>query len=227
MTPLQWVWLGTVPYGEALARQRARRRAIQDRSARETIWLLEHPPVVTTGRRPAPGTPDAQALAAEGVELHATERGGLATYHAPGQLVAYLLVDIGRRGIAVRALVERLEDAVIDWLASRNIIAGRRSGLPGVWVGDDKVAALGLHIQHGVSMHGLALNLSVDLSGFRLIVPCGIRDAGVTSVETITGRTESPTEVAAELGPILVAVIENRRPPCSEAGSLQKTIRIP
>ena len=99
VTTLRWEWLGTVPYGEALIRQRARRHAVQAEQADEVIWLLEHPPVVTTGRRPAPGTPDAQTLAAHGVELHATERGGLATYHAPGQLVAYLILDIGREAL--------------------------------------------------------------------------------------------------------------------------------
>jgi len=212
LTGLTWAWLGRVPYGEALARQRARRRAIQDGLAAEIIWLLEHPPVVTTGRRPAPGTPGTKELTAKGVELHATERGGLATYHAPGQLVAYLLVDIENRGIAVRTLVERIEDALIDWLASRSITAGRRPGHPGVWVGNDKVAALGLHIQRGVSMHGLALNLCVDLSGFALIIPCGIRDAGVTSLEALTGTTVRPDAVASELGGILVEVIGNGRP---------------
>ena len=209
MTTLRWEWLGTVPYGEALIRQRARRHAVQAEQADEVIWLLEHPPVVTTGRRPAPGTPDAQTLAAHGVELHATERGGLATYHAPGQLVAYLILDIGRRGIAVRDLVSGLEDALIAWLGERGIDAGRRTGLPGVWVGRDKIAALGLHIQHGVSMHGLALNLTPCLDGFSLIVPCGIQDGDVTSLLALSGAAPSPAEAAAGLAAALIHVIEN------------------
>jgi lipoyl(octanoyl) transferase len=200
-----------VPYAESLARQRARRRAIHDGRAPEALWLLEHPPVVTLGRRPAPGTPDAGWLAARGVERHQTERGGLATYHAPGQLVAYLLVDLERRGLGVRHLVARIEDAVIGWLAGRGLDAGRREGLPGVWVGRDKIAALGLHVQRGVSMHGLALNLDPDLAGFGLIVPCGVQDGGVTSVRQQQGSAPSPAAAAPSVGTALIEIIEKRR----------------
>jgi len=211
--PLRWAWLGRVPYGEALARQRARRRAIQEGRASEAVWLLEHPPVVTTGRRPAPGTPGRAALAARGVALHATERGGLATYHAPGQLVAYLLVDTGRRSLGVRHLVSRMEDAVIAWLASHGTTAGRREGLPGVWVGPDKIAALGLHVHRGVTMHGLALNLCPDLAGFGLIVPCGVTDGGITSLAQQQGRSPTPAIAAPSLGAALVEAVEKPLPP--------------
>lgn len=205
--PLRWQWLGLVPYGEALTRQRARRRSIQAGTASEVVWLLEHPPTVTTGRRPAPGTPGRAFLAARGVDLFATERGGLATYHAPGQLVAYLLIDVGRRGIGVRRLVERMEDSVIHWLEEHEVVAGRREGLPGVWVGNDKIAALGLHVQRGVTLHGLALNLRPDLAGFGLIVPCGVADGGVTSLLRVRGSAPSPAAAAPSLGDALVEAV--------------------
>lgn len=215
--PLRWAWLGRVPYGEALARQRARRRAIAQGHAPEALWLLEHPPVVTTGRRPAPGTPSRAALMAHGVALHATERGGLATYHAPGQLVAYVLVDLGSRGLAVRHLVARLEDAVIAWLASRGVSAGRRAAHPGVWVGPDKIAAIGLHVRRGVSLHGLALNLCPDLRGFGLIVPCGIQDGGVTSLAQQQGTAPLPADAAASFAAQLIASIESGATPYTSA----------
>ena len=110
MTGLSWEWRGPLRYGPALEEQRERRRQVQEGAAPEVLWLLEHPPVVTTGRRPAPGVPDAETLAAEGVELYAVERGGLATWHGPGQLVAYTIVDAGRRGFGPRRLIEALED---------------------------------------------------------------------------------------------------------------------
>ncbi len=205
---LRWHWLGLLPYGEALARQREHRRAIQAGTASEEIWLLEHPPTVTTGRRPAPGTPGRAFLAGHGVALYATERGGLATYHAPGQLVAYLLIDVARRGIGVRRLVECMEDAVIHWLDEQGVSAGRREGLPGVWVGSDKIAALGLHVQRGVTLHGLALNLRPDLTGFGLIVPCGVTDGGVTSLQRERGRAPSPAAAAPSLGDALIKAVQ-------------------
>ena len=207
--PLKWTWLGSVPYAEAHRRQLERRAAIQKQGATEEIWLLEHPAVVTTGRRPAPGTPDRQTLAALGVESFRTERGGLATFHGPGQLVTYLLIDIGARNIKVRTLVRTIEQDIIDWLSSQGVPAHRRSGAPGVWSGTLKLAALGLHISRGVTMHGAALNLHTDLSGFSLIVPCGITDGGVTSLAALTGTAPSPQEAAFQLGPALATAIEN------------------
>jgi lipoyl(octanoyl) transferase len=225
--PLRWAWLGQVPYGEALARQRARRRAIQGGRAPEAIWLLEHAPVVTTGRRPAPGTPGRAALAAHGVALHETERGGLATYHAPGQLVAYLLVDTERRRLGVRRLVSRMEDAVIGWLDAQGVAAGRRDQLPGVWVGSDKIAALGLHVRRGVTMHGLALNLRPELAGFELIVPCGVVDGGITSLARLRGRSPSPAAAAASLGAALVAAVEKDLPTVLPRESSEQALQTP
>jgi lipoyl(octanoyl) transferase len=195
--PPELAWLGPVPYGEALTRQRARRDAVLARQAPEAVWLLEHdPPVVTVGRRPAPGNPSPEALAARGIEHVATERGGLATWHGPGQLVGYLIVDAGGRGLGVRGMVAAIEQAVIDWLGGEGIEAERRAGWPGVWAGRDKICALGLHFRRGISMHGFALNLCPDLeAGFGVILPCGIVDGGVTSVERLTGRVLRPEVV--------------------------------
>lgn len=203
MSGLELAWLGRLPYAEALEMQRRRREAVLAGEAAEALWALEHDPVVTTGRRAAAGLPDAAWLAARGVELVVTERGGLATFHGPGQLVVYAIVDAGRRGLGPRRLVEALEQGVIDWLGARGLAAGRREGYPGVWVpspaspaGLDKIAAVGLHFRRGVSMHGLALNLRTDLRGFSLIVPCGITDASVTRLAEHDPQAPSPEQAA-------------------------------
>ena len=190
--PLDWEWLGRIDYTDALERQRARRDAILAGTAPEVLWLLEHDPVVTTGRRSVDDLDPARIP----WPIVATERGGLATYHGPGQLVGYLLADVGRRGLGVRRTVTALEDGVLGWLAGQGISAGRRPGAPGVWVGTDKVCAVGLHFRRGVSMHGFALNLTVDLSAYEGFVPCGIRDGGVTSVRMLLGSSPSPVDAA-------------------------------
>ena len=198
-------WLGRLAYADALEKQRARRDAVLAGEAPEVIWLLEHdPPVVTVGRRPAPGTPTASFLLSRGTDYARIERGGLATWHGPGQLVAYLIVDAGTRRLGVRRLVAAVESAVIVWLQGEGIVAGLRPGYPGVWVGEDKICALGFHFRRGVSMHGLALNLCPDLaSGFGLIVPCGVSDGGVTSLERLTGRRLMPADAWESLGVLL------------------------
>ncbi len=184
----------------ALDNQRARRDAILDGSSPEVIWLLEHPPTITTGRRLAEGTPAPAVLAERGFAFHQTERGGLATYHGPGQLVVYPLVSLAQRGLGVRVFVNLLEQVVIDWLSELGIQACRRADFPGVWVGNEKICALGLHVKRGVTMHGLALNLCPDFRGFAQIVPCGIADGGVTSVERILGVAPSPKKSSETFG---------------------------
>jgi lipoyl(octanoyl) transferase len=188
-----WEWLGRVPYREALHRQRQRREAILAGTEREVLWMLEHDPVVTLGRRGGVDRP------LDGVDVVETERGGLATYHGPGQLVGYPLIDVGRRGGGVRTTVTALEDGVVAWLAGRGVRGERRCGFPGVWVGGDKICAVGLHFRRGVSMHGFALNLTVDLGGFSGFVPCGIDDGGVTSLAMVVPRSPTPAEAAEEV----------------------------
>lgn len=183
-------WRGLWRYDEALVAQRVEREAVIDGRAGPVLWMLEHPPVITLGRRAA--AVDAVGIAEAGFQLVATERGGLATCHEPGQLVGYLIRDVSTVG--VRCAVHAIEGALIEWLAGAGVYARRRSDAPGVWVGGDKVAALGLHVRRGVTMHGFALNLVNDLRGFSLITPCGITDGGVTTVERCTGTSYTPAE---------------------------------
>jgi len=200
---LERAWLGRVPYGEALDAQRTRREAVMAGRAPEVLWALEHDPVITTGRREPEGLPDAAWLAERGVALFRSERGGLLTWHGPGQLVVYAIVDAAGRGLGPRALVGALEQGVIDWLAARGQEATRRAGYPGVWLpspdspaGLDKIAAVGLHFRRGISMHGLALNLRAALDGFALIVPCGIHDARPLSLHERDPLAPSPADAA-------------------------------
>lgn len=142
----------------------------------DEIWLLQHPPVYTlglNGRRVHIHDPG-------GVPVVETDRGGQVTYHGPGQLVMYVLLDLTRLGIGVQTLVSRLEAAVIDWLAGQGVAAARRAGAPGVYVDGAKLAALGLRVKRGCSYHGLSLNLDVDLAPFARIDPCGYAGLPVT-----------------------------------------------
>ncbi len=206
---MRWRWLGRVPYGPTLDAQRAHREALGQGRVQEELWLLEHDPVITTGRRPVAGL-DPDALARAGLPVVPTERGGLATWHGPGQLVVYVLIDAGRRGLGARVLVERLEAVVIQWLAEQGVQAGRRPDLPGVWVGVEKICAVGLHLSAGRSMHGLALNLEPDLGVFDLFTPCGVSadQGGVTSLAALRGKAPSLHSAACQLGPRLISALD-------------------
>lgn len=196
-------WLGRLSYPWALRLQRSRRAAVLRGHAPEAFWLLEHPAVITLGRRG--GT----------VHPHATdpvvtvERGGLATWHGPGQLVGYLILDLPRRGIGVRVTVHALEQGIIDWLSSVGVSAERVCGVPGVWVGDAKIAQVGLHVRRGVTLHGFALNITNDLAAFDQIVPCGLDDRRVTSVAALGGPVAPLHHVAPAVGR---SVVENLLP---------------
>ena len=210
--PLEWAWLGRVPYREALEAQRARREAVIAGAAPPVLWLLEHDPVVTEGRRPAGVSPE--ALRRLGIDHVRTERGGLATYHGPGQLVGYLLCPLARFGQTVKGTVARLEDGLVAWLADLGVRSGRRPPYRGVWVGRDKIAALGLHFRQGVSMHGFALNCTVDLAPFGLIVPCGIADGGVTSLARLLGDTApGPGAAAPGVAEAVIRALAEGPPP--------------
>lgn len=154
-------------------------QAFTDSRAADTpdeCWLLEHPPVFTLGRA---GRSE-HVLDAGAIPLVRVDRGGQVTYHGPGQLVVYTLIDLRARGIGVRRLVATLEQAVIDVLAEVGVEAGRREAAPGVYVAGAKIAALGLRVRHGCSYHGLALNIDCDLAPFACIDPCGYRGLAVT-----------------------------------------------
>jgi lipoyl(octanoyl) transferase len=144
----------------------------------DELWIVEHPPVYTLGQA---GKPE-HILEDVGIPIVKIDRGGQVTYHGPGQVVIYLLLDLQRLKIKVRELVTAIEQAVIDFLAAQGVAAERRAGAPGVYVGDAKIAALGLKIKNGCSYHGLALNVDMDLSPFAAINPCGY--AGLKVIQT-------------------------------------------
>jgi lipoyl(octanoyl) transferase len=191
--------LGRVPYADALALQRS--LVDQRRAGRigDTLLLLEHPHVLTLGVRGDGGRAHILAseavLVARGIEVHETGRGGDITYHGPGQIVGYPIIDLnpGRRD--VHRYVRDLETVLIRTAADYGIQAGRVEGLTGVWVGDEKIAAIGVRIARWITSHGFSLNVTTDLDHFKLIVPCGIADRGVTSLERLLGRTVETAEV--------------------------------
>ncbi len=185
-------WLGRVPYREALRWQRGRREAVVAGWAPEVVWMLEHPPVVTRGRRGG----DVAGARAAGLDVVDVERGGLATWHGPGQLVGYPIVHLPSRGLSVPAAVGAIEDGLIQWLGDRGVAAERDAGARGVWVEGRKIAAIGLHVRHGVTMHGFALNLRLADAAFAGIVPCGL-DAPVTDVASVLAASHAPAGLHA------------------------------
>lgn len=195
-----------VAYERALSEQRARREHIVAGGV-EAFWLLTHPEVYTTGRRAVDALPSRAFLRSRNAQLVHTERGGLTTWHGPGQLVGYLLVDIGGRGIGTRSFVHAIEEGLITWLVRQGIAAGRRDGLHGVWVGERKIAAVGLHVRHGVTLHGFALNLDVDLTAFDGIVACGIVGAKSTSVAHELGCSVDVMSAVMPVGACVVSAI--------------------
>jgi lipoyl(octanoyl) transferase len=156
--------------------------AQRDNATADQIWLLQHPPVYTVG---IAGRPEHLPRTDNGIPVIRVDRGGQVTYHGPGQIVAYLLLDMRRRSLGVRPLVRLMEQAVINLLAAYHITARGRVDAPGVYVDDAKVAALGLRIKRGCCYHGLALNVDMDLEPFRAIDPCGFRGLAVTQLRAI------------------------------------------
>ena len=171
-----------VPYPEAVATMEARAAAIRDDGARELVWLLEHPPLYTAGT----SARAADLLEPERFPVYRTGRGGQYTYHGPGQRVAYVMLDLKRRGPDLRCYVHNLEDWVIRSLARFNVTGERRDGRVGIWVarggGEAKIAAIGVRVRRWVTYHGIAINVDPDLGHFDGIVPCGIAEHGVTSL---------------------------------------------
>ena len=189
---------GRVAYRDAWAWQQARADDVRAGTAAEALAILEHPPVYTCGRRSDPANllASPERLATQGIEVVDVERGGDITYHGPGQLVAYPILDLRGRGIYPISFVRGLEQTLVTTLATLGVPAAPRKKMPGVWVGNDKIAALGVHVRGGVSMHGISLNLAPDLAAFEAIVPCGLHDAGITSVERYCGA--APDDEAAK-----------------------------
>jgi lipoyl(octanoyl) transferase len=210
--PLTLRWRGSEPYQTSFDAM----RAFTDERTADTpdeIWLVEHPPVFTLGQAGDP----AHLLAADsGIPLVKVDRGGQITYHGPGQVVAYLLLDLRRRKLMVRELVTRIEQAVIDTLAAYNLAGERKAGAPGIYVAPGpnaglhagaKIAALGLKIRNGCSYHGVSLNVSMDLRPFLAINPCGY--AGLETVDMATlGVTAGWDDVAHTFAARLTATLD-------------------
>jgi len=203
--PVEWRTAGAlVRYDDAVAAMEVRVAAIHAGTAAELVWLVEHPPLYTAGT---------SAVATDLIEpgrlpVHRTGRGGQYTYHGPGQRVAYVMLDLTRRGRDVGCHVWRLEEWMIRVLARFGIDAGRREGRIGVWVArgrgpdgttiDDKIGAIGVRVRHWVTYHGLALNVAPDLANYAGIVPCGIAEHGVTSMAAL-GVKATMTDVDTAL----------------------------
>jgi len=195
--PCQMHWLGLIDYGRAWDLQRALVRARKAGQIDDKLLLLEHPHTYTIGRM---GTSahilvDAARLAQLGATVYEVDRGGDVTYHGPGQLVGYPIIDLRRHGVDAHRYLRSLEETLIQTLAHYGITAGRCPGLTGVWLGDEKIAAIGVKIGGGVTSHGFALNVNTDMSYFAHIVPCGIVDKGVTSMARVLGRQVPVAEV--------------------------------
>ena len=184
--------LGVVPYDEALAMQR---QLVEERRAGrvpDLLLLLQHPAVITLGVRGDGGRANIVAtderLAELGIAVHETGRGGDVTYHGPGQIVGYPILDLKPDRCDVHRYVRDLEEVMIRVCADYGVTAGRIAGLTGTWVGAEKIGAIGVRLSRWITSHGFAFNVSTDLDHFKLIVPCGISDRGVTSLQRATGR---------------------------------------
>jgi lipoyl(octanoyl) transferase len=185
MDTMEWrTAAGPVPYPDAVAAMEARVAAIRTGAAPELVWLLEHPPLYTAGT----GTDERDLLLPDFLPVFRTGRGGKLTYHGPGQRVAYVLLDLERRGRDLRRFVHDLEAWLIRALACFGVTGERRAGRVGIWVahgdgGEHKIAAIGVRVRRWVSYHGVSVNVAPDLSQYRGIVPCGIAGHGVTSLQ--------------------------------------------
>jgi lipoyl(octanoyl) transferase len=196
MSPLETRWLGRLDFADALARQEEFvRKKRADPQLPDELWLLEHDAVYTIGR-----TPDRSSL--HGAEhlphpLFSINRGGQATYHGPGQLVGYFLLDLHHYGQDLHRYLRWMEAFLIELLATYNLAATTRDGLTGVWIGPLKIASIGVGVRHWITMHGFALNIAGDLAAFDQITPCGIANVTMTSVEKEIGRSLSVEAVGA------------------------------
>jgi lipoyl(octanoyl) transferase len=190
-------FLGRVSYDDGLRLQDDRVAGVQDRGEEEALFLLEHDPVLTLGRNAKRENivASAETLASLGISVYECGRGGDVTYHGPGQLVGYPVVNLSPDRKDVWKYVRNLEEAIISTLAEYGIEARRFEKHTGVWVGQEKIAAIGVRISRWVTSHGFALNVSTDLGHFRTIVPCGIRNYGVTSMEEMLASPPELSEV--------------------------------
>jgi lipoyl(octanoyl) transferase len=217
--PIEIRRLGVVAYDDALDLQR---RLVEERRADripDQLLLLQHPPVITFGVKARQDTrhvlASPETLAAAGVTLHETGRGGDVTYHGPGQLVGYPIVDLRPDRCDVHRYVRDIEETLIDATRAFGVRADRVAGLTGVWVGAEKLAAIGVRISRWITSHGFAYNVAPNLDHFRLIVPCGISDRGVTSLSRLLGRDVPMAEVEEAVARAFADVFERQPVPQS------------
>jgi lipoyl(octanoyl) transferase len=220
--------LGVVPYAEALDLQK---RLVEERrsgSIPDQLLLLQHPPVITLGAKARNDRSHVLAspadLEEEGVEIFETGRGGDVTYHGPGQLVGYPILDLRPDRCDVHKYVRDLEEALIQAAAALGVATERIQGLTGVWAGKNKLAAIGVRISRWITSHGFAFNVGTNLGHFDLIVPCGIADKAVTSLEVLLGRPVQMDEVESAVVTSFAAVFE-RRP--VQSASVAQAFRLP
>lgn len=189
--------LGTLSYEDAYQHQTETLESVRLGQRPDTVLLVEHPPVLTLGANfhAENLVLDAATYASHGIAVHSTDRGGDVTYHGPGQLVAYPIFSLETRGKDLHRYLRDLEEAVIRTLAHFGVEGRRFSPHTGVWVAEEKICAMGIKVRKWVTMHGLALNCDVDLAPFELIIPCGIRGYGVTSLSKELGRQVTVAEV--------------------------------
>jgi len=208
--------LGRVPYADALELQRSLVEQRRHNRIDDQLLFVEHPHVLTLGVRGDGGRSHilapADALAARGIEVLETGRGGDITYHGPGQIVGYPIVDLKPDRCDVHKYVRDLEEVLIRTAADYGIEAGRIEGLTGVWAGGEKLAAIGIRIARWVTSHGFALNVTTDLDAFRLIVPCGIADRGVTSLARLLDRNLDLEQVQDRIAQHFCRVFERTCP---------------
>jgi lipoyl(octanoyl) transferase len=214
LRPIEVRRLGVVKYGDALDLQK---RFVEERKAGripDQLLLLQHPPVITLGVKSKDARANVLAspddLERAGVEIFETGRGGDVTFHGPGQLVGYPILDLNPDRRDVHKYVRDLEEALIRTAAAFGVTAGRQPGLTGVWVGDTKLAAIGVRIARWITSHGFALNVSTNLTSFNLIVPCGITDKGVTSLAKLVHRDVPMTDVENAVIAAMAAIFDRQ-----------------
>jgi lipoate-protein ligase B len=238
--PITAWWLGRTRYRDAWDLQHRLVAARRDGLIGDQLLLLEHEPVLTLGRHsdPAHVLAGEAELAARGIELIRVERGGEVTYHGPGQLTAYPIVRLADRGLMVRPLVTALETALAGACATFGVAAGPRPGFPGCWCGDRKIGAIGVRVEHGVTYHGIALNVTARMADFELIEACGLPGVESTSIARERGETGVPSTdsvawaatsfapaLAAALGIELFGILPPAAQPVASRAALESMLR--
>jgi lipoate-protein ligase B len=207
MLDCRWRFAGRLPYGEALALQKETVRRRVAKEIPDTLILIEHPPVITMGKMSKKEhllgiRPD--------VEVVETPRGGDVTYHGPGQVVGYPIIDLTVSKVDLKKYLGKLEEVMIRAVATYGITAGREEGMTGAWVGDRKIGAIGVRVERWVTSHGFALNANNDLGGFDLIIPCGLKGKGVTSIAREIGHEVDLDELRRSVAKIFGEVVGRR-----------------